>query len=310
MAIQVLQICFLVMATTHELSPITVNLLDGRDYAVFLNRLHPGNHVGYRFHEHTPIKWGEVPDLFIYERDDVSQQPLYEQHQLKQPGSKTHSLIISSDGWEPQKWIFHLSPTNDGIDLLWIIETSSEGLPQYYGVQQCFRLGGVSNQLWRREIAETTAFSEYDLWDITEKDFTQKTSLTYILRNGVWDSLPALRDPVGARTPIGFSIDSEISGDQINSMTAIGPYKARMLEPIDNGLITRVDKKHSWICGIYWERTSHVTVHHPADCLHCIVNIGGIPPHSKRVIRGKIYWFHGTVNDLLNQWRLDFQKKY
>jgi hypothetical protein len=50
-----------------------------------------------------------------------------------------------------------------------------------------------------------------------------------------------------------------------------------------------------------------VTDHHPADCLHAIVNIGDLPPHSRRVIRGKIYWFKGTKRDLLKQWRADFE---
>jgi hypothetical protein len=49
-----------------------------------------------------------------------------------------------------------------------------------------------------------------------------------------------------------------------------------------------------------------VTDHHPADCLHGIVNIGGIPPKSKRSIRGKIYWFQGTLDDLAKRWRRDF----
>jgi hypothetical protein len=79
-----------------------------------------------------------------------------------------------------------------------------------------------------------------------------------------------------------------------------------MLEPIDNGLIARIDKDKTWVCGIYWQRTSHVTGHHPADCLHSIVNIGDVPPHSKRAIRGKIYWFKGSLQDLAEHWKQDF----
>ena len=89
-------------------------------------------------------------------------------------------------------------------------------------------------------------------------------------------------------------------------MPEVGPYHARMLDPIDCGLIARVDKVQTWVCGIYWERTTHVSDHHPADCLHAIVNIGGIPAHAKRALRGKIYWFKGTLQDLFDHWKRDF----
>ena len=85
-------------------------------------------------------------------------------------------------------------------------------------------------------------------------------------------------------------------------MDKIGPYEAEMLDPLDNGLITRVDKNEKWVCGIFWENTSHVTDHHPADCIHSIVNIGNIPPYSTRVIKGKIYWFEGIK---FENWRME-----
>ena len=89
-------------------------------------------------------------------------------------------------------------------------------------------------------------------------------------------------------------------------MKQIGPYKARALEPIDIGLVTRVNREGTWVCGIFWERTSHLTDHHPADCLHSVVNIGPIGPRAKRAIRGKIYWFKGTLDDLAKRWKRDF----
>ena len=81
-----------------------------------------------------------------------------------------------------------------------------------------------------------------------------------------------------------------------------------MLEPIDNGLITRTNLRESWVCGIHWQKTSHVTNHHPADCLHSIVNIGNIPPFSKKAIRGKIYWFEGNKDSLYNHYKRDFKE--
>ncbi|MCX5759281.1 MAG: hypothetical protein NTU83_12385, partial [Candidatus Hydrogenedentes bacterium] len=155
-------------------------------------------------------------------------------------------------------------------------------------------------------IAEMSAFSEFDLWNLTQKEAAEKSSLTYVLRMGRWMPLPAIRETVGARTPLGLAVDNERSGGNIDAMREVGPYHARMLEPVDNGLITRVDANRTWVCGLYWQHISHVTDHHPADCLHDIVNIGNIPSHAKRALRGKIYWFKGTQEDLAEHWKRDF----
>jgi hypothetical protein len=144
------------------------------------------------------------------------------------------------------------------------------------------------------------------VWNVAEKVSEPRTSLSYMLRKGAWKELPAGRSTVGARTPLGVRIDTEITGGDLASMPEVGSYHARMLDPIDSGLTTRIDRERAWISGIYWQSTSHVTDHHPADCLHCIVNIGGIPPHAKRALRGKIYWFKGTPDDLLRCWKRDF----
>ncbi len=309
MTVILLQVLFMIMETTNEPSPIKVSVQEGREFAFFTNQRHPGNRIGYRFFEHLPIIYGSVPTA-VFDEPLNDQADVRNQEPFKpQSDTMSHTMFINTVGWTPQKWTFNLTPIEDGIDLYWVVETTDTGLPQYYGVQQCFRLGGVSNRPWRREIAETPAFSEYDLWDITEKDSVTKTSLTYILRSNQWQPLPATQQTVGARTPLGVSIDSEISGGHISSMTAVGPYKAQMLDPIDLGLITRIDKNKTWVCGIYWQNTSHVTAHHPADCLHCIVNIGGIPPNSRRVLHGKIYWFQGSLQDLLIHWKHDFGVK-
>jgi hypothetical protein len=69
-------------------------------------------------------------------------------------------------------------------------------------------------------------------------------------------------------------------------------------------LRTSLDRR--WSTGLYWERTTHLSDHHPADCLHAIINIGGIAPHSQRVLRGKIYWLAGPGETVLEHWRKDF----
>lgn len=288
-------------------SPITVMLKENKDgYATMTNCLHQGNRIGYRFHEHTPILDGDIPVSCEAARIDPTTVESNESTAADQPGVITYSRHIKDEKWIPQRWTYYLAPVEDGVEILWVVETFQMGLPRYHGVQQCFRMSGKGNMEWRRTIAETPAFSEFDLWDLEEQAATPRTSLSYVIRKGIWQFLPAVAETIGARTPLGLLVDMKRSGYAVALMPEVGPYQARMLEPVDYGLVARTDKDQTWICGMYWQHTSHITDHHPADCLHAIVNIGNIPPYSKRSLRGKIYWFKGSLEDLTRHWRTDF----
>jgi hypothetical protein len=284
-------------------SPITLER--DRIFVTFTNRHHPDNRIGYRIFEHTPIVYGPVPRN-VQEADiDVKETTRLEKVFSGRPNVLIVKHPISEEHWIRQDWTFYMAPVEDGIDLLLLVETFEEGLPSYYGVQQCFRMGGRTNSAWRQKIARTPAFSEYDLW-ADEEEPPEGASLTWVRREGRWQKLPATRQTVGARTPLGVRIDNKRTQGKL--MEKVGPYQAKMLEPIDDGLITRVNLEGTWVSGIFWEGTSHITNHHPADCLHAIVNIGDVPPHAKRAIRGKIYWFEGTKSDLEKHFQRDFSK--
>ncbi len=289
-------------------SPIEVALHPSREsFGVFHNRNHPGNRIGYRFHEHTPMIEGAVPRDASEAGIDAGQDARLAREYEGRPGVLKYALEVAGKEWIPQKWTFLLLPVEDGIEILLKVETRDLGMNSYYGVQQCFRMGGATNAAWRQEIARTPAFSEYDYWAELKSDGKPPASLTYVLRQGTWEALPAETETVGARTPLGVELDRRRTGGHLAAMPRVGPYNAVMLEPVDDGLITRVSRDRTWISGIYWERTSHVTDHHPADCVHSIVNIGGIPPHGTRVLRGKIYWFKGTADDLRRKWQSEFK---
>lgn len=195
---------------------------------------------------------------------------------------------------------------SEGIDLLWVVQTEDSGLPEFYAVQQCFRLTGAANEPWRHKYARTAAFSEFDLWSRLPAE-APKSSLTWVLRFGGLQGLPGCKEAVGCRTPYGAALDTRRNAGQLDNLELIGPYQARMLWTADNGLILRTSADERWSTGLYWERTTHLSDHHPADCLHAIVNIGGVAPHSQRVLRGKIYWLAGDGKNLVNRWRKDFQ---
>ena len=285
----------------EDLKNIHYEIKTVRDgFATMLNNRHPGNWIRYRFFEHTPITYGEVPLSPAQAGYDPQRVSRLEERCKNSPDTFVFIQEIPKDQhWARQNWTFYMNPVNDGIEMLLIVTTFGEGLPIYYGVQQCFRLTGNTNSsAWRKTVALTPAFSEYDAW---AQEDAPKTSLTYVLRNGRWERFPAQKDAVGARTPVGMAIDYLRTNGEPEAR--VGPYDAEMLAPIDVPLIARMDKSRQWVCGIHWETTSHVTDHHPADCLHPIINIGGIPPFSSRAFKGKIYWFKGDTDDLWQHYK-------
>ena len=275
------------------------------NFASFSNNEHEDNRIGYRFVEGIPVATGAVPESPEQADIDPDQVArLEKEYSTQSSATICRHHETESTGWIRQDWTYYLVPQADGIDMLWIVETHKQGLPRYFIVQQCFRMSGKRNAAWRRKIAETSAFSEYDLWSDQEDD-SRKTSLSYAIRKGRWESLPYSESVVCARTPLGIGIDLT-DKELLRAMGDVNPF---MVEPVDCGLVARTDSVKKWICGIFWEGTSHVTNHHPADCLHCFVNIGNVPAYTKRAIRGKIYWFKGTLDELQSRWRKEFQEK-
>ena len=231
--------------------------------ATILNSRHPGSRIGYRFFEHSPMPYGEIPLSPQQAGFDPQMVSQLEERYKNSPNVLVYTQLIPKDAhWAKQNWTFYMNPVTDGIEILLVVTTFGEGLPEYYGVQQCFRMTGQTNgSEWRKTIALTPAFSEYDMW---AQEGHPRTSLSYVVRNGKWECLRAQKEAVGARTPAGMAIDFLRTNGQPEER--VGPYQAEMLAPIDCPLITRMDKSGRWVCGIHWENTSHVTNHHPADC--------------------------------------------
>lgn len=289
------------VANAAQSSPIQVEV--SGQYASFLNRDHPDNRLGYRFHEHTPLTYGAVPKP---DPAAEAEKLLPDSEGFKsRSGVKVFHRRVTEDGWIPQDWTFYLAPVSDGIEMLWVVKTEDGGLPEFYCVQQCFRLTGVTNEAWRQKYARTPAFSEFDLWK-TARGGAAQPSLTSVLRDGSLQHLPAGKETVGCQTPYGEAFDVRRSGGHLDTLERVGPYQARMLWTSDGGLILSTSLNQKWSTGLYWERTTHLSDHHPADCLHAIVNIGDVAPHTQRLLRGKIYWLPGSGEALVAHWHKDF----
>ncbi len=158
--------------------PIKVMATGKKGFATFSNDLHPGNSIGYRFFEHSPLTHGDIPESNVSDDPELNKEKIDEIEWFfsTQPGVFIYKKVVEqTDDWIKQDWIFYLAPVHDGIDLLLLVNTFDEGLPAYYGIQQCFRMSGKTNEPWRQKVATTPAFSEYDLWE-KEKELVEKTS--------------------------------------------------------------------------------------------------------------------------------------
>ena len=89
---------------------------------------------------------------------------------------------------------------------------------------------------------------------------------------------------------------------QANTVSTFDP-------PIDDGLVARCDHENHWMNALWWENTTHISNHHPADCLHSFVNLGPLAANSKKALRGRIYWAKMTKEDLLARWRKEFRQR-
>ncbi|MCA9424645.1 MAG: hypothetical protein KC994_06200 [Candidatus Omnitrophica bacterium] len=301
----ILSFCFGVAAESpiHVGHPVGVS----NNFVTFLNDLHPGNRIGYRIHEHLPLEAGPVLESVTDMRVEPSEVQRLIEKFSNAPGLYRIERPVTEEGWIPQDWEFYFAPVEDGIEVLWVVETKDRGLPMYYSAQQCFRMSGKTNADWRRKVAETPAFSEYDLWAEQEKEKLPLASLSYFRVGGVWTPFPPTFQKKLSRTPDGRMLEKIAGLTEPEVERILDPqHPADFIMDAENGLMTRTNLEGGWLSGLYWERTTHLSDHHPADCLHAIVNLGPIPPMSKRAIRGKIYWMNGDLEDLAVKWMSDF----
>ena len=177
----------------------------------------------------------------------------------------------------------------DGIEM-WLELSSESAIPGAYVVQQCFRLSGETNDEWRHHIALVPELSEFDLWAREQPP----RSLTFVRQGDAWLQVPPVERGVRYDTPAGVEL-ARMQGAESKATAAI-----------PHGLIVRQAADGSSVVGLFWERTTRVSNHHPADCLHSFVDLGPIEAGGSRTVRGKVYWMAGTKDELLEHWRADF----
>ncbi len=195
---------------------------------------------------------------------------------------------------------YYFQPEADGVKV-WLRFTVAQDIPTSCCIQQCLRFTGQFNAVWRQAIACTPFLSEFDMQAMGNPNGT----LTCARRGSQWLQFPVpyTMYPVKA-APLG--------------------WPGATSDPVDHGLIVRqtIDRKGApasyfqavapgaaWeqlVAGMYWERTVFVSNRHPADCVHAWVDVGPLDAGQSRVLHGKIYFFEGSRDSLLEHWQRDF----
>ena len=278
-----------------------------------LNKAHPGNRIGYRLQEYEPIAYGDIPEKPQKDMETVTANALEKQY-AGRAGVFVYTVDLTGrKDWSPQSWTYYIVPVADGFEMLWVIATKDKGLNEYYSAQQCFRFSGMTNRPWRRAIAESPAFSEYDLWAKQDAGGQPRSGLSFVRRDNKWASIPPVEKHIVCRTPVGLQMDLKRSSGDLTKIAEMKPgfsprQASRFEADVDSGLVIRSSADNSWVCALYWEHTTHISDHHPADCLHTFVNLGPMPPESKRAIRGRIYWMKASKDELFERWQKNWMK--
>ena len=74
-----------------------------------------------------------------------------------------------------------------------------------------------------------------------------------------------------------------------------------------DGLIIRVSTDGNWVTGIAWNRFLSCQGHNPWECMHLSARLGPLKRGESRQLRGHIYLFRGSKENVLELWQDDSQ---
>lgn len=69
------------------------------------------------------------------------------------------------------------------------------------------------------------------------------------------------------------------------------------------GLLVREAVEGRWVTGIAWEDYVSAQGHNPWDCMHLCIRVGPLARRQAKTVRGRIYLFEGTRDELLARCR-------
>jgi hypothetical protein len=184
------------------------------------------------------------------------------------------------------------SAASDGADLsLRITNLSESEWPELAAIIPCFNPGRITGTSAGSSTPKNAQFADVD----------QKS--TYFL------------GPEGLTQLVTRAIHfNHVFREKIDGLATGGKFVFSSKWPtsmVDSygGLIVRESVGRDWVAGIAWEDYLSAQGHNPWWCMHLSVRVGPLKVHETKTIRGKIYLFQGTKEDLMERFRREFRSQ-
>jgi hypothetical protein len=166
------------------------------------------------------------------------------------------------------------------------------------GVEMVLRATNRSNHAWPQPAAIIPCFNPGPS-EIRNKDFIN-TNTFFLATDGL---VRLLAREIHFNRKLRPDVDAQ--ADREGKYVWSGKWPKSEIDAA-GGLIVRESTSRRWVTGIAWERFLSAQGHNPWDCMHLSVNVGPLAQGGSREIRGKIYLFEGTREQLLERYRRDF----
>ncbi len=172
----------------------------------------------------------------------------------------------------------------DSADLrLTVTNKSDDEWPELAAIIPCFNPGPLENR--------NPLFSKGDTW------FYGSTGLE-----------PLERRDIHFNEKFRKKVDEQADEDGRYVWSSKWPKSEVDANP-KSGLIVRQSTDGQWVTGIAWEDFLSCQGNNPWLCMHQSVRVGHLKPGQTKTIRGKIYLFRGSKEELLRRFRNDFNAR-
>ena len=177
-----------------------------------------------------------------------------------------------------------MTSVRDGVEMkLTIVNESQHDWPPLASIIACFNPGPEATRNWQ--------FANTKTW------FRAADGLERL----------AMRAPREIHYNYKLRARIDVAADEHGRYAWSAKWPKSQVDAIE-GLIIRESTDNRWVTGIAWERFLSAQGHNPWECMHLSINVGPLARNKTRVVRGKIYLFEGSKDDVLSRYQRDFRR--
>ena len=212
--------------------------------------------------------------------------------------SRIGSYKLNSDGSvtaEQEMWTLNFTPVDDGVDLeLCVRNTTDRDWHDLVAITGCVSPLGWG--VWKLHGVPRDE-SPHAAPTFADKKTRDKTYIS--TKDGPFLLTDRAKHFVDQQT-----LDRVLDLPYRTNVFRVGDHKAAA-PFVDRGIVVRYNKESGWLLGYGWQDWLCVNANNPLDCLHPTTRIGPLEAGGEKVIRGKIYLFQGTLDDVFERYDRD-----